>query len=343
LARPCGMNVADPIFETVQRDDGASFVQCIQNNIDNTTQCVVCILPNNKKQRYDEIKKACCVDQPIPSQCILAKSFQKNTMSVITKIMFQINCKLGGQLWRVDIPLPKTMVVGIDVCHDTTKGRRSVCGFTASLNETFTRYYSRVTFQEARQEVIDGLKVCMDGALAKYWKINNALPDRIIVYRDGVGDGMLQAVMDHEIPQYYNAFRAVNENYNPRLAVVVVKKRIHTRLFAKGQGDLANPPPGTVCDAGCTHRGWYDFFLVAQNVREGTVTPTHYHVIVDDTGLRPDLMQTLTFKMCHLYYNWPGTIRVPAPCQYAHKIAFLVGQSIHMDPAEDLREKLYFL
>lgn len=37
----------------------------------------------------------------------------------------------------------------------------------------------------------------------------------------------------------------------------------------------------------------------------------------------------LTYKMCHLYYNWPGTIRVPAPCQYAHKIAFLVGQSIH--------------
>jgi len=288
-------------------------------------------------------KKACCVDQPVPSQCVLSKSFTRNTMSVITKIMFQINCKLGGQLWRLDIPLPKTMVVGIDVCHDTSKGRRSVAGFCASLNDPFTRYYSRVTFQDAKQEVIDGLKVCMDGALAKYWKFNNCLPERVIVYRDGVGDGMLQAVMDHEIAQYYNAFKAVNENYKPRLAVVVVKKRIHTRLFEKKGPDLYNPPPGTVVDGGCTHRDWYDFFIVAQSVREGTVTPTHYHVIVDDTGLRPDHMQTLTFKMCHLYYNWPGTIRVPAPCQYAHKIAFLVGQSIHTDPAEDLREKLYFL
>jgi len=257
--------------------------------------------------------------------------------------MFQMNCKLGGQLWRLDIPLPKTMVVGIDVCHDTLKGKRSVCGFTASLNEHFTKYYSRVTFQDSKQEVIDGLKVCMDGALAKYWKLNNALPDRVIVFRDGVGDGMLQALMDHEVPQFYSAFRTINEQYNPRLAVVVVKKRIHTRLFTKQGQDLVNPLPGTTADGGPTHKDWYDYFLVSQHVTQGTVTPTHYHVIVDDTGLRPDLMQTLTFKMCHLYYNWPGTIRVPAPCQYAHKIAFLVGQSIHIDPAEDLRDKLYYL
>jgi len=241
---------------------------------------------------------------------------------------------------RVDIPLPKAMIVGIDVCSDTAKGRRSICGFTASLNDNFTRYYSRVTFQDSKQAVADGIKVCMDGALAKYFKVNNALPDRIIVYRDGVGDGMLQAVMDHEIPQYYASFKGVNENYAPRLAVVV-KKKIHTRIFTRD--GINNPPPGTICDSAVTHKRWYDFYLVAQAVNQGSVTPSHYHVIVDDTGLRPDLMQTLTFKLCHLYYNWPGTIRVPAPCQYAHKLAFLVGQSIHEDPSESLREKLYYL
>ncbi len=87
----------------------------------------------------------------------------------------------------------------------------------------------------------------------------------------------------------------------------------------------------------------YDFFLVSQSVRQGTVTPTHYHVIKDTTGLTPDQVQVLTNKMCHLYYNWAGPIRVPAPCQYAHKIAFLVGQNVHKDPAVTLRDKLYFL
>ena len=49
----------------------------------------------------------------------------------------------------------------------------------------------------------------------------------------------------------------------------------------------------------------YDFFLVSQSVRQGTVTPTHYNVIFDQTGLKPDHIQRLTYKLCHLYYNWP--------------------------------------
>ena len=36
----------------------------------------------------------------------------------------------------------------------------------------------------------------------------------------------------------------------------------------------------------------------------GTVNPTYYNVIYDDNGLKPDHMQRLTFKLCHLYYNW---------------------------------------
>ncbi|XP_037536653.1 piwi-like protein 2 [Nematolebias whitei] len=51
----------------------------------------------------------------------------------------------------------------------------------------------------------------------------------------------------------------------------------------------------------------------------------------------------LTFKMCHLYWNWPGTIRVPAPCKYAHKLAFLAGQYLHSEPAIQLSDKLFFL
>ena len=42
-------------------------------------------------------------------------------------------------------------------------------------------------------------------------------------------------------------------------------------------------------------------------------------------------------------FSWSGTIRVPAPCQYAHKLAFLVAQSIHQDPHEGLKDKLFFL
>lgn len=58
----------------------------------------------------------------------------------------------------------------------------------------------------------------------------------------------------------------------------------------------------------------------------GNVSPTHYNAIYDTTGLKPNHMQRLSYKLTDLYFNWPGTVRVPAPCQYAHKLAFLAGQ-----------------
>ena len=53
------------------------------------------------------------------------------------------------------------------------------------------RYYSQCMFQHSGMELGDNLKACTTNALAKYLEINNVLPERIIVYRDGVGDGQV--------------------------------------------------------------------------------------------------------------------------------------------------------
>ena len=55
----------------------------------------------------------------------------------------------------------------------------------------------------------------------------------------------------------------------------------------------------------------YDFLLVSQKVRQGTVTPVHYNIIYDTTNLNADKFQQLTYKLTHLYYNWPGKIIHP--------------------------------
>lgn len=87
----------------------------------------------------------------------------------------------------------------------------------------------------------------------------------------------------------------------------------------------------------------YDFFLISQSVRQGTVSPTSYNVIHDTMGLPPDKLQILSYKLCHLYFNWSGTTRVPAVVQYAHKLAILVGQYLHQSPSNLLEKQLYFL
>lgn len=128
--------------------------------------------------------------------------------------------------------------------------------------------------------------------------------------------------------------------------------------YRQGATNMAtNPDPGTVVDTTVTRPERMDFYLVPQFVNQGTVTPVSYNIIYDDTALGPDRHQQvvcsfqknfiesfqLAFKLCHLYYNWQGTVRVPAPCQYAHKLAFLTAQSLHGDSDEKLRDKLFFL
>ena len=200
-----------------------------------------------------------------------------------------------------------------------------------------------------RNEISNGLQACFQRALREYQSENNEYPSYVVIFRDGVGDGQLNACLQFEIPQLQKCLDEVQRD--PRhngsvidLCFVVVQKRINTRFFAREQRDgFSNPPPGTVLDFEITRKHYNDFFLVSQHVRQGTINPVHYIVLSDTKNTDPDRIQLLTFKMCHLYYNWPGTIRVPAPCQYAHKFAYLIGQNIRKIPATELSNRLYYL
>jgi hypothetical protein len=75
----------------------------------------------------------------------------------------------------------------------------------------------------------------------------------------------------------------------PKLTVCVVNKRINQRFTHERNGRLENPPPGTVVDKVLVQKDadkvQYDFYLIAQNATQGCVTPTHYFVAYDDSGL----------------------------------------------------------
>jgi aubergine-like protein len=251
-----------------------------------------------------------------------------------------MNCKLGGELWRLAMPIKKIMIVGIDVYHKTEKKYKSIVGFVSSLNNDQTRWYSKVCFQMVGQELTDTLKPAFESAIQRYQEVNGFMPEKIFIYRDGVSEGQLSVVIEHEIAQLRSCFKS---DYCPLMAVIVVQKRINTRMMQLLQGQMNNPKPGGIIDHTITTANMYDFFLVSQHVTQGTVTPTHYIVAYDDTKYKPDYIQRISYKMTHMYYNWSGTIRVPAPCQYAHKLAFLTGQYLQGDPAEILCNRLFYL
>ncbi|KOC60009.1 Piwi-like protein 1 [Habropoda laboriosa] len=347
VSKVIGMTIGEPQAIPLKDDRIETYVHALRNNIQQTVSLMIVIFPTNRTDKYSAVKRVCCVEMPVPSQVIISKTISRSDKlkSITEKIALQINCKIGGALWALAIPMENCMICGIDVYHagvgQSTKG--SVAGFVASLDKLLTTWHSKVSLQGKHQELVDMLQICLISAVKAYYKYNKRYPDRIIVYRDGVGEGQIDTVARYEVKQLLAAFKNIEQNYQPTLTVIVVHKRINTRIFAKCSMGLENPPPGTIVDSYITKPAYYDFFLVSQNVREGTVSPTHYIVVYDNRNMKAEHIQRLTYKLCHLYYNWPGTIKVPAPCQYAHKLASLVGLHLQLEPHQSLVDTLYYL
>ena len=92
------------------------------------------------------------------------------------------------------------MVIGYDTYHDTAQKGRSVGAIVASMNQSLTKYMSLANLHTTpAQELQDNLLPNLTKMLRKYNDLNGSLPSRIILYRDGVGDGQISYVVEHEV------------------------------------------------------------------------------------------------------------------------------------------------
>lgn len=60
---------------------------------------------------------------------------------------------------------------------------------------------------------------------------NGVLPEKIIIYRDGVSDGDLRQVEEVELFDLEQSFKNYPGNYHPMVTCIIVQKRINTRVF----------------------------------------------------------------------------------------------------------------
>lgn len=265
------------------------------------------------------------------------------------------------------------MVVGLDVSHDKKMsnamgdlkqdGRVSTVGFCASYDKDFTAYNSFVSFQPAGQEYVAASKDLMLACLKSYHQVNKAYPSNILVFRDGVGNSQIESFVRKEIALYEAAFKELGVHDTVKLTVITVQKRISTRLYAvcekyssqghrqcstdakcNGQNPHHSPAPGTVVDKDIVHPGMRDFFMVSSGApKSATARPTRYIVVRDDLKCSDGLLHRVTNQLCWMYYGWSGPIRVPAPCMYGHKLAYLFGKHLSCVPHEQLRNLLFYL
>ena len=115
---------------------------------------------------------------------------------------------------------------------------------------------------------------------------------------DLVGEGQIQYVKETEVEAIKSVFKEMGiQGDGLQFAFIIVSKRISHKFFQVNNGaPPQNPPSGSVVDDVVTMPERYDFLLVSQSVRQGTVNPTSYNIIENSTKFTPEHFQRLTVR-----------------------------------------------
>ena len=161
------------------------------------------------------------------------------------------------------------------------------------------------------------------------------MPPNVVLYRDGVSEGQYHSILDHELLALRKATEAVfpatdTKNQIPKLFIVIVGKRHHTRFYATENADAdrsGNPQSGTLVNRGVTELANWDFYLQAHSALQCTARPVHYYVIHDEVfrkeKLKPpftnaaDALEQLSHSMCYLFGRATEAVSVCSLAYYA--------------------------
>ena len=164
-----------------------------------------------------------------------------------------------------------------------------------SLDVNATLYSQVIQVQPPTTETIDNFKEIVKKLLLSFYHFNRKQkPRKIIYFRDGVSEGQFEMVMMIEMYRIQQACRELEPGYEPKMTMVVVQKRHHTRFFPEnpqdGTGRMRNVPPGTVVDDIITHPTEFDYYLCSHEgiqVSKGFILSVM--VLIEDLKVEVDV------------------------------------------------------
>ncbi|KAF4496077.1 Stem cell self-renewal Piwi [Fusarium agapanthi] len=348
-----GVNAAQPFpgqrLQLQHQDDPAlgSILQRAARDLD----LLFIILPGANMPLYKRIKTIADKNYGLHTICSVGSKLAKDRGrdQYMNNVALKFNLKLGGINQRVEnknlgiIDQDKTMVVGIDVTHPSpgsSSNAPSVSAMVSSIDKFLGQWPTTLRIQRARQENVDDLTEMLKSRLG-LWKTKGkhaALPENILIYRDGVSEGQYDMVLSQELPQLRRACEqmypaADTKKGLPRFTIIVCGKRHKTRFYPTTAQDCdrsGNTKPGTVVDRGVTEARNWDFFLQAHAALQGTARPCHYYIVHDEIFRQiyansiplpfqsiADIVEDLTHNMCYLFGRATKAVSLCPPAYYA--------------------------
>ncbi|XP_073837343.1 protein argonaute-2-like isoform X3 [Musca autumnalis] len=291
------------------------------------------------RNAYAQIKQNAELEVGILTQCIKEATVSRagRDPTVFSNILLKVNGKLNGTNHKISLdrdnnmkklmtPISNVMYMGADVTHPSPDQRHipSVVGVTASHDPFGACYNMQYRLQTSTREDIEDMESIATRHLQVYFQYMKKFPSQIIYYRDGVSDGQFPIITNVELKAIKRACAKLK--CNPKLTCVIVVKRHHTRFFPmtrpRDDRDFNNVDPGTVVDQHITHPNEVQFFMVSHQSIQGTAKPTRYNVIMDESNFDINLLQQLTYNLCHLFPRCNRVVSYPAPAYLAHLVAF---------------------
>ncbi|KAF3318931.1 hypothetical protein TWF173_005341 [Orbilia oligospora] len=304
-------------------------------------QIVFCFIPTKDQRLYEYIKRGGDIVAGVSTVVVTMDKANKRgqlrepakAAQYFANVAMKINLKAGGRNHMLQEkqlePLiepnkPPAMLLGADVTHPSpgsAKGTPSLAAVVASCDRTFGQFPASIRLQTSKKEMIEGLEQMVIERLEEYARHNKgAIPEKVLFYRDGVSEGQYDQVLANEVPEILKAFNSYRPGNKPKLTVVIVGKRHHTRFYPAEENAADkkyNCKPGTVVDRSVTAVYDFDFYLQAHSGLQGTVRPAHYYVIRDDIGFTADKLQNLTHNLCYLFGRATKGVSIVPPAYYA--------------------------
>jgi aubergine-like protein len=323
-----GIQISEP--EWVEMNDRSNNFRDWTDTVDDYMQkykyqFVLFFLDRNDKI-YKDLKKHSLSEKGYISQVVKVFSVRKNTLSVCSKILIQLNNKLGGETYRVDfkktINKLNIMAVGVDSSH--VPGMRTGVGMCATINNIFTEMYNSEQIIDEKKNK-EQLQYCvskfLEDAVKVYVKKVGSI-DGIVIYRQGVS--LQQKEFLEEEEKQIDLFCKKNKI---RYYYILVNTKSTYKFFEtdKNQTKFANPAPGFLMFKEVTNPNLFEFYMQPQQVTGGSATPTCYNVHCGDLN-QPEMIMYLTYGLCQMYANWQGPVRIPNVLKNAEKLSKMTAK-----------------
>ena len=338
-----GLNITEPEWVEMHNKSRAidwietaeSYLNSNYKEEDNNNEYafVIYLIKNNSKI-YDDLKKHSLCKNGYVSQVVKTTSLKaKGMMSICSKILLQINAKLGGISYKTIIDKTildrEIMVVGVD---SSSFNKKTGVAMVSTIDNSFADFFNS---EKILNEKDDSLQYCvssfLEDAIPNYFAKNKKNPKNIIIYRQGISDNLIY-LLKNEVMQ----IEQVCKKYDILFYYILVNTRTTFKFFEKNGDHYINPGAGLLVINGITQRDKFEFYIQPQQVTGGSATPTKFHVAYGNMNF-PEIIPKFTYDLCHIYSNWQGTVRIPNVIKAAEKLSKMTVKSTQGELNEKLK------